>query len=85
MARCLNLEMVTCGLLVAVVLTHTLNVWATTGDSIEQGDIYDLKFRTERLIIHSTYPVRTGYHHWPDQKWIPFGPIFHLELLNQVQ
>ena len=42
------------------------------------------KFRTEKLSITSTYPSPTGYARYGDGKWIPFGPIFHLELLNQV-
>lgn len=41
--------------------------------------------RLEQLIITSTHPTPTGYHRYGDSKWIPFGPIFHLELLNQVQ
>ena len=45
---------------------------------------YGPKFRTEQLIITSTHPNYTGYNRYPDGKWIPFGPIFHLELLNQV-
>ena len=44
----------------------------------------DSKFRKEQLIIKSTHPTSTGYHRFGDEKWIPFGPIFHLELLNQV-
>jgi len=42
------------------------------------------KFRTEQLIITSTHPSPTGRVRHRDGKWIPFGPIFHLELLNQV-
>ena len=85
MARWLNLtEILTCGLLVVAVVTQTVNVWSAA-DSVGQDDIFDLKFRTERLIIQSRYPVITGYSHYPDTKWIPFGPIFHLYLLNQVQ
>jgi len=42
------------------------------------------KFRTEQLTITSTHPSPTGYVRYGDGKWIPFGPIFHLELLNQV-
>ena len=45
---------------------------------------YGPEFRTEQLIITSTYPSPTGYARYGDEKWIPFGPIFHLELLNQV-
>ena len=41
--------------------------------------------RKEQLIITATHPTPTGYHRYGDGKWIPFGPIFHLELLNQVQ
>ena len=40
--------------------------------------------RMERLVIRPTHPVPTGYHHFGDGKWIPFGPIFHLDLLNKV-
>ena len=45
---------------------------------------YGPEFRTEQLIIRSTHPSPTGYFRYGDAKWIPFGPIFHLELLNQV-
>ena len=41
--------------------------------------------RKERLTIKSTHPSPAGYHRYADDKWIPFGPIFHLELLNQVR
>ena len=41
-------------------------------------------YRTEQLIIRPRHPVPTGYHRYGDGKWIPFGPIFHLDLLNQV-
>lgn len=37
-----------------------------------------------RLSIQSTHPSPAGYHRYSDEKWIPFGPIFHLELLNQA-
>lgn len=37
-----------------------------------------------RLSIQSTYPSSAGYYRYQDEKWIPFGPIFHLELLNQA-
>ena len=40
--------------------------------------------RMEQLVIRPTHPVPTGYHHFGDGKWIPFGPIFHLDLLNKV-
>ena len=45
---------------------------------------YGPEFRTEQLIIRSTHPSPTGYFRYGDGKWIPFGPIFRLELLNQV-
>ena len=45
---------------------------------------YGPKFRTEQLTITSTHPSPTGYVRYFDGKWIPFGPIFHLELLTQV-
>ena len=45
---------------------------------------YGPEFRTEQLIISSTHPSPTGYSRYGDGKWIPFGPIFHVELLNQV-
>lgn len=39
-----------------------------------------------RVTANSTYPQnRTGYYRYPDGKFIPFGPIFHLDLLNQVK
>ena len=41
--------------------------------------------RLARLTIRSTHPVKTGYRRYPDDKFIPFGPIFHMDLLNQVQ
>ncbi|XP_068706891.1 NPC intracellular cholesterol transporter 1-like isoform X1 [Montipora foliosa] len=37
-----------------------------------------------RLVIRPTHPVPTGYHRFGDEKWIPFGPIFHLDLLNKA-
>ena len=42
------------------------------------------KFRTEQLTITATHPRPAGYDRYGDGKWIPFGPVFHLDLLNQV-
>ena len=45
-------------------------------------------YRLEKLIItvNPDYPQKhTGYHQYPDSKFIPFGNIFHLDLLNQVR
>jgi len=44
-------------------------------------------YRLEKLIItaNPNYPQKqTGYKQAPYEKWVPFGHIFHLDLLNQV-
>ena len=57
-------------------------------DSCKEKEIFVSKYipfyRTEQLIIRSTNPEPAGYSRSGDEKWIPFGPIFHLDLLNQV-
>lgn len=76
-------EILICGVFLLFVTTDTARLWATdTAPDVMK--LYDSKFRKEQLVITSTHPQNTGYHRFPDDKWIPFGPIFHLELLNQV-
>ena len=48
------------------------------------GSKFDPFFRTEQLIIRPTRNLPGGYHQFPYNNFIPFGPIFHLDLLNQV-
>ena len=77
------------GLFYFSVTTDPVELWSAP-DSMarKQKELFDKKFkpfyRTEQLIISSRNPVPTGYHRYGDQKWVPFGPIFHLDLLNQV-
>ena len=46
--------------------------------------IFGLSIRTEQLIIRPTRNVPGGYKQFPYNNFVPFGPIFHLDLLNQV-
>lgn len=78
-----------CGLLFFTVTTDPVQLWsAPSNEAREERDIYNSKFspfyRTEQLIIRPVKNVPAGYKRYGDQKWIPFGPIFHLDLLNQV-
>ena len=78
-----------CGLLQFAVTTDPVELWsAPNSETRKQKDIFDSKFgpfyRTEQLIIRSTNPTPAGYTRYGDSKFIPFGPIFHLDLLNQV-
>lgn len=78
-----------CGLFFFTVTTDPVQLWSSpNSEAHRQKDIYDSKFnpffRTEQLIIRSTYPNLTGYHSYPYDTWVPFGPIFHLDLLNQA-
>ena len=78
-----------CGLLRFTVTTDPVELWsAPNSEARKQKDIFDKKFgpfyRTEQLIIRSTNPKPAGYTRYGDGKFIPFGPIFHLDLLNQV-
>ncbi|KAL9961426.1 hypothetical protein ACROYT_G030363 [Oculina patagonica] len=73
-------EILICGVFFLFVTTDTARLWSAPHGT----KLYDSKFRKEQLIITSTHPQNTGYHRFPDGKWIPFGPIFHLELLNQA-
>ena len=78
-----------CGLIRFTVTTDPVELWSAPNSMArKQKDIFDSKFgpfyRTEQLIIQSTHPKPTGYHRYGDKKFIPFGPIFHLDLLNQV-
>ena len=78
-----------CGLVRFTVTTDPVELWSAPNSiARKQKDIFDSKFgpfyRTEQLIIRSTYPTPAGYKRYGDQKFIPFGPIFHLDLLNQV-
>jgi len=77
------IEIFASGAFFRVVGTNTVELWSTP-HSLHNEGICDSKFRREQLIITSTHPSYTGYYRYPDDKWIPFGPIFHLELLNQV-
>ena len=78
-----------CGLMFFTVTTDPVELWSSpNSEAHRQKDVYDSKFnpffRTEQLIIRSSNPVPTGYHNYPYETWIPFRPIFHLDLLNQV-
>ena len=78
-----------CGLMFFTVTTDPVELWSSpNSEARRQKDAYDSKFnpffRTEQLIIRSSNPIPTGYHIYPYETWIPFGPIFHLDLLNQV-
>ena len=78
-----------CGLFFFTVTTDPVQLWSSpNSEARRQKDVYDSKFnpffRTEQLIIRSTHPDSTGYHSYPYGTWVPFGPIFHLDLLNQV-
>ena len=78
-----------CGLIRFTVTTDPVELWsAPNSEARKQKDIFDSKFgpfyRTEQLIIRSTNPTPAGYTRYGDSKFIPFGPIFHLDLLNQV-
>lgn len=72
-----------CGLFGVAVKTHPVDIWSASNSATDELRDH-LKFRREQLIIQSRYPEKGGYHHYPDDKWIPFGPIFHLYLLNQI-
>ena len=78
-----------CGLLRFTVTTDPVELWSAPDSTArKQKEIFDSKFkpfyRTEQLIITATNPTPTGYNRYGDGKWIPFGPVFHLDLLNQV-
>ena len=74
------------------VTKDPVELWSAPDSTArKQKDLFDSKFtpfyRTEQLIITANpdYPQNhTGYHQHPDEKFIPFGNIFHLDLLNQV-
>lgn len=77
------------GLVRFTVTTDPVELWSSP-DSMarKQKDVFDSKFgpfyRTEQLIIRSAHPTPAGYSQYPHDVWVPFGPIFHLDLLNQV-
>ena len=73
-----------CGLLVVAVEMHPVDISSASNSASDELREH-LKFRREQLVVQSRYPEEAGYHHYPDYKWIPFGPIFHMYLLNQVQ
>ena len=78
-----------CGLFFFKVTTDPVELWsAPSNEARVEKEIFDTKFspffRTEQLIIRPRHLVPTGYKRYGDGKWIPFGPIFHLDLLNQV-
>lgn len=74
------------------VTKNPVELWsAPESTARREKDMFDTKFspfyRTEQLIItvNPNYPQNnTGYIQSPDRKFIPFGHIFHLDLLNQV-
>ncbi|KAK3735159.1 hypothetical protein QZH41_020257, partial [Actinostola sp. cb2023] len=74
------------------VTKDPVELWSAPDSTArKQKDLFDSKFtpfyRTEQLIItvNPDYPQNhTGYHQHPDGKFIPFGNIFHLDLLNQA-
>ena len=75
------------------VTKNPVDLWSAPGSRArKEKDLYDSKFtpfyRTEQLIItaNPNYPQNhTGYRRYPDDKFIPFGDISHLDLLNQVR
>ena len=78
-----------CGLVRFTVTTDPVELWSAPNSiARKQKDIFDSKFgpfyRTEQLIIQSVNKTPTGYYRYGDGKFIPFGPIFRLDLLNQV-
>ncbi|XP_068736144.1 NPC intracellular cholesterol transporter 1-like isoform X1 [Montipora capricornis] len=78
-----------CGVMFFTVTTDPVELWSSpNSEARDEKDIYDSNFnpffRTEQLIIRPKHPIPTGYHRFGDGKWIPFGPIFHLDLLNQA-
>lgn len=78
-----------CGLVRFTVTTDPVELWSAPNSvARKQKDIFDSKFgpfyRTEQLIIQSVNKTPTGYNRYGDGKFIPFGPIFRLDLLNQV-
>ncbi|KAL9963259.1 hypothetical protein ACROYT_G032442 [Oculina patagonica] len=78
-----------CGLIKFTVVTDPVDLWSAPDSTArKQKEIFDSKFgpfyRTEQLIIRSTHPTPAGYSRYGDGKWIPFGSIFHLDLLNQA-
>ncbi|XP_048590646.1 NPC intracellular cholesterol transporter 1 isoform X2 [Nematostella vectensis] len=74
------------------IIKDPVKLWsAPQSRARQEKDLFDSKFspfyRTEQLIItvNQNYPQNhTGYKQYPDDKFIPFGPIFHLDLLNQA-
>ena len=80
-----------CGLLFFQVTTDPVELWsAANSRARKEKDTYDTKFapfyRTEQLIIRTTNRGPTGYHPYgtPTTNWVPLGPVFYLDLLNQV-
>jgi len=80
------------GLNFYTVTKDPVKLWSAPGSTARtQKNTFDSKFtpfyRTEQLIItvNPKYPQnRTGYYQAPFDKWVPFGHIFHLDLLNQT-
>ena len=72
------------------ITTDPVELWsAPESRARKEKDIFDTKFnpfyRTEQIIINAKPQFnKTGYHQSPDKKFIPFGRIFHKELLNEV-
>ena len=78
-----------CGLVFFTVTTDPVELWsAPSSEARKEKEIFDTKFspfyRTEQIIIQPKHPLPAGYNRSGDEKWVPFGPIFHLDLLNQV-
>lgn len=73
------------------ITTDPVELWSAPGSQARrEKDIFDSKFnpfyRTEQIIINAKPGFNeTGYHRSPDKKFIPFGRIFHKELLDEVE
>ena len=72
------------------ITTDPVELWsAPESRARKEKDIFDARFnpfyRTEQIIINAKPQFEsTGYKRYPDDKFIPFGRIFHKELLNEV-
>lgn len=72
------------------VTTDPVELWSSPGSRArKEKEIFDTKFnpfyRTEQIIVNAKPGFNlTGYKRYPDDKFIPFGRIFHKELLNEI-
>ena len=78
-----------CGLFFFHVTTDPVELWSSpTSEARREKDIFDTKFspfyRTEQIIVKSAHPNNTGYKPYGDAPFVPFGPVFHKDLLNKV-